>query len=332
MNIYVLALLISLAVWFLVISTTSLLSLPLRRIFFGKNVVTSRRIEQSPASLANILFLLRTLPFFLALILAMGIALPAFLENEPHSTGETVSAKLWLLAFAGALLLAAMMARGARVLWATARVEKRWLAKSQNQLKIAGIEARLYCVESESPLLAVTGILRPKIFVAHRVLRLLSPGELRAAVAHEMDHIRRLDNMRQFLLKITRPPLWLAGAQDSSWTLASECAADEGALARGASVLDLASALVKVAALKQGPILCDHIAASHLLPDLPGSPLAVRFERLQKALENPDCCRARPGRRPWRTIMLVALAILSYIAAVTAVLPAVHEGLELLVR
>src|SRR5262249_55279956 len=164
---------------------------------------------------------------------------PAFLRHEPHSSGEPISSKLWLLAFAGAVLLIAMMARGARVLWATAKVERRWRANSHRELKIDGVGARLYCVNSESPLLAVTGFFRPKIFVAHEVLHLLSPGELRAAVAHEMDHIRRLDNLKQFLLKITRLPRWLGAAQDSSWTLASECAADAGALARGASVLDL---------------------------------------------------------------------------------------------
>src|SRR5262249_53937409 len=155
--------LISLAVWFLAISTTLLLGLPLRRILFGKNIVTSHRIERSPAGLADALFAIRTLPFLLALILAVGIALPAFLQNALHSTGEPLSAKLWLLASAGALLLATVTARGVSMLWATARVEKRWLADSRSELQATGLDARVHCVERESPLLAVTGIFRPRI-------------------------------------------------------------------------------------------------------------------------------------------------------------------------
>jgi Zn-dependent protease with chaperone function len=331
MTFYALALLISLAVWFLVISTTSLLGWPLRRILFGKSAVTGRRMERSPAALADTLFVLRTAPLFLALILAAGIALPAFLENEPHSTGEPISMKLWLLAFAGAIVLAVVTSRGLSMLWATVRVESRWRAHSPNELKIPGVGARVYCVESESPLLAVTGVFRPRIFVAREVVRVLSPGELRAAVAHEMDHVRRLDNLKQFLLNLTRAPRWLGGSQDFSWTLASEVAADAGALARGASALDLASALVKVAALKRGPALGARIAASHLLPDLPGSPLAARVQRLQQVLED-DGSPCEPARPSWKMVLLVALPVLLYLAAVSAVLPAVHEGLEFLVR
>lgn len=333
MTFYALAFSVSLDVWFLAMVATSLIGLPLRRILFGKHIVTSRRMQQSPAATADALFFLRTLPLFLALVLAAGIVLPAFLRYEPHSAGESISSKLWLLASAGALLLAVVVARSVRVLLATARVEKCWRANSQSELKIAGVRPRLYCVESDSPLLAVTGFLRPRIFVSRKVLDLLSPGELRAAVAHEMDHVRRLDNLKQFLLKVARLPDWLGDSQDLSWTLASEVAADAGALARGVSALDLASALVKVATLKRSPALSDQIAASHLLPDVPGSPLALRVQRLQHVLENhPNCAQSEPVRRWWRTALLVALPALVYVAAVSAVLPAVHEALEFLVR
>src|SRR5262249_45927772 len=148
-------------------------------------------------------------------------------------------------------------------LWATARVQKRWQADSRTQLQIAGVDARVYCVENESPLVAVTGIFRPKIFVSRQGLNVLSPEELRAAIAHEMHHVRRFDNLKQLVLNVVGPLERLGGAQSFSWTLASEVAADAGALDRGASALDLASALVKVAALRRGPLLSHQIAASH---------------------------------------------------------------------
>jgi hypothetical protein len=155
---------------------------------------------------------------------------------------------------------------------------------------------------------------------------------LQAALAHEMHHARRWDNFKQFLLKITRPTRGLGGPQDASWMQASEIAADAGALAQGASALDLAAALVKIAALKRGPMLGEHIAASHLLPDLPGSPLEARVLRLQRVIEHPaDDCR-HPARGSSRSISLVALSLLLYIAAVSALLPAVHDALEFLVR
>jgi hypothetical protein len=332
MMFYALALSVSLAVWFLATLAAWLLGLPLRRIL-GTQVLTSRSLERSPAAMADALFVLHTLPLSLALLFTFGVALPAFLRYEPHSTGEPLSSKLWILASAGALLLAVMMVRGARTLWATARVGKSWRANSRGEFKVEGVGARVYCVENDSPLLAVTGIFRPRIFISREVLGLLSSGELRAAVAHEMHHSRRFDNLKQLLLKITRPPRWLGGSRESSWILASEVAADAGALARGASALDLASALVKVAAIKRGPAFGDQIAASHLLPDLSGSPLSARVLRLQHVLEgHPDCRQSEAVRKPWSTILFVALPVLLYIAGVSAVLPAVHEALELLVR
>src|ERR1700752_2622525 len=122
MTFYALALSVSLAVWFLAMMAASLVGLPLRRILFGKHIVTNRRMQQSPAATADALFFLRTLPLFLALVLAAGIVLPAFLRYEPHSAGESISSKLWLLASAGARLLSVVVTRGVRILLATARV------------------------------------------------------------------------------------------------------------------------------------------------------------------------------------------------------------------
>jgi Zn-dependent protease with chaperone function len=333
MSFYALALSVSLAVWFLAMAGASLLGLPLGRIL-RSTVHFAPSLDQSPGAIADVLFAIRTLPLSLALVFTVGFALPAFLRHEPHAIGEPISMKLWLLASAGALLLAVMIGRGVRMLLATSQVENRWLANSRpHMIDIAGNKARLHCVDSDSPLLAVTGFFRARIFVAREVLRLLSPGELEAAVAHEMDHVRRFDNVKQFVLKITRPPRWLGGSQDSSWTQVSEVAADAGALDHGASALDLAAALVKIGALKRGPVLGDQIAASHLIPDLPGSPLEARVMRLERILDNnPGSRRCAATRGPWRAILLVALPVLIYVAAVSAVLPAVHEALEFLVR
>src|SRR5205807_4824700 len=94
-------------------------------------------------------------------------------------------------------------------------------------------------------------------------------------------HVSSLDNLKQFLLRITRLPRWT----DAAWTNASEIAADESALARGASVLDLSSALVKVGRLSHGCPLREPVVASHLLPVTTGSSLEMRVTHLQRLLE-----------------------------------------------
>lgn len=339
MTFYALAVSVCLAVWFLAMAGTSILGLPLSRIFRRAEIATAgmdmeMEKDRSPAAAADILFALRVLPLFLAFLFTVGFALPAFLRLEPHASGEMISAKLMVLAAAGALVLSAMMARGARMLWATAQVEKLWRAHARLEtLIVAGKQVRFYSVDCPSPLLAVTGFFRARIFVSRDVLRLLSRGELQAAVAHEMDHVRRFDNLKQFVLNLTRLPRRLRGSHDSRWGQASEIAADAGSLARGASALDLASALVKIGSLQRGPISREPLAASHLVPDLPGSPLEARILRLQRVLEGDSCCHSKPTiAGGWRVIFMIALSVALYVAAVSTVLPAIHEALEFLVR
>jgi Zn-dependent protease with chaperone function len=329
---YVLVFAVLLAAGFVVMATSSLFAWPVLRLMRSRKALA--RLQASPTATADLLFAIRILPLLLSLVATLGFALPAFVRLEPHAAGETISVKLWLLAAAGGLVLTAMAVRGARMLRATSRAEKIWRADSQVRLvDVAGEQARLYCVNSARPLLAVTGFFRPRIFVAREVLSVLSPGELRTAVAHEMVHVRRLDNFKQFLLRITQPPRWLGANRDFAWVEASEIAADAGALTCGASALDLAAALVKIAALKRVPAWGDGIAASHLLPDLPGSPLQARVQLLQKALESETV--AQPfltARRPWATIAFFAVLALTYASVVSTALPAVHEALEVLVR
>ena len=337
MTFYALAVSVCLAVWFLAMAGASVLGLPLNRVFRRAEIATARmdmEKDRSPAATADVLFALRVLPLFLALLFTVGFALPAFLRLEPHASGEMISAKLMLLAAAGALMLAAMAARGARMLWATAQVEKLWRANArQETLAVAGKQVRFYSVDCPSPLLAVTGFFRARIFVSRDILRLLSRGELRAAVAHELDHVRRFDNLKQFVLNITRMPRRLRGSRDSQWAQASEVAADAGSLARGASALDLASALVKIGSLQRGPTSREPLAASHLIPDLPGSPLEARILRLQRVLEGDPCCHPhRTIAGGWRGIFIVALSVALYVAAVSTLLPAIHEALEFLVH
>jgi hypothetical protein len=285
----------------------------------------------TPGTSAKLLFTIRALPLLLAILVTFGFVLPAFLKFEPRSTGELMDWPLLGLAALGAFVLLVMGTRGLRLVWATRQAQKQW-RRASTRLRIRGIigDVPLYRVNGPAALLAVSGVLRPKIFIGHEVADTLTAGELSAALIHEMAHVNALDNLKQFLLRITRLPRW----SDVEWTNASEIAADEAALARGASVLDLSSALIKVGRLGQGRAMRDLVVASHLLPVATGSSMEMRVTHLQKLLEGhcrPQRNASGSGHKYYR-ILPVLLLVLSYATCVNAILPWIHEALEFLVR
>jgi len=322
---YVLAISLCLAVMFLVLASASLLCMAGARL--GLNMASSA----SPGTKANLLFAARLLPLGLACVVTFGLALPAFLKFEPHSTEEGIGLRLMALAALGALLLAGMVARGAGLLHATRQTQRGWRAQS-DRLNLDGMRVPVYRVEHGASLLAVTGIFRPQIFVAREITEALSPDELRAALAHELAHVSSFDNLKQLLLKITRAPRWLKAlySADAEWTKASEIAADRNALAEGASVLDLSSALIKVGRLKRPPAGREAVAA-HLAPAACTGSLESRVTCLSEMLEGTGAAPARGTKRS-KLVLPVVIALAVYIACINALLPAVHEALEVLVR
>jgi Zn-dependent protease with chaperone function len=222
------------------------------------------------------------------------------------------------------------------MLRATMLLRKQWSSQGE-KLSVEGVNLPVYCVEDSGSLMAVIGIFRPRIFVARRFVRTLSAEELSAALAHEMAHVRSFDNFKQLFLKITRPPQWLNifRLTDAAWTNASEVAADENALTSGASALDLSSALVKAGRLGTKSVLCEAVAASHLLPMITQSSFEVRVAHLQELLEENG--RPRPAARAGAlerhsTTLLWMSLLLVYAASFNTVLPWMHEALEALVR
>jgi Zn-dependent protease with chaperone function len=323
---YVLAIALCLAVMLLVLVGASLLCVPVARVVV-KTLHTS-----IPGKKANLIFGARLLPLALACVVTFGLALPAFLEFEPYSTKEGMGIRLMTLAIFGALLLAGMLARSMGILRATRHVHRSWRERSE-KIEIPGLRVPVYRVEDGASLLAVTGIFRPRIFVALEITEALSHDELRAALAHEMTHVSSFDNLKQLLLKITRAPRWLSVLYDADaeWTSASEIAADHGALAKGSSVLDLSSALIKVGRLRR-PFASREPLASHLVPTACSGALETRVTCLSEILEGAKAMPAHDRNRR-RSMLLPALIIVAlYLACIPVVLPAVHEALEFLVQ
>jgi BlaR1 peptidase M56 len=322
---YALAIALCFAVLFLVLASSSILLLPA--------MLLARRMARAaaPGNGANLLLVARLLPLLLTTVITLGLALPAFLEFEPYSTKEGMGLRLSALAFAGMLLLAGMVMRGWRMVRATSRAQQAW-RKNASRVYLEGIGLPVYLVEHGSALLAVVGIFRAQIFLSREIAENLSPQELRAALEHEIAHVSSLDNLKQMLLKITRPPRWLKAFHDidAEWSGASEIAADHSALARGASVLDLSSALIKVGRLNRTPAIA-HAVASHLIPPACSSSLEQRVMRLSELLQD-SAQTAVHTAQPGKLILAIFLGAAAYTACIHAFLPAVHEALEFLVR
>jgi beta-lactamase regulating signal transducer with metallopeptidase domain len=327
---YLLSISLCCAVFFIVLVGGSALCMWMGRL--SRPAVSSL----APTTAANLLFTIRILPVFLASLATFGFVLPALLKFEPRSTGELVGWPLLGLAILGGCVLVVMSIRVATILRSTRLVAVNWALRSK-KLRLENTDVPVYCLDGSSPgsVLAVLGFLRPKIFVAKQIVDTLTRAELMAAVEHERAHVTSFDNLKQLVLKVTRIPRWLRifGGVDSAWTNASEIAADEAALASGISVLDLSSALIKVAALSTRAVVGETVAASHLVPIESGSCLHARVDHLQKILAGYNFTPDTPARnRTGKIVIPLVLAVITYAACINIVLPWVHDALEALVR
>lgn len=317
-----------LAVMFLAFAGLVILSIPALRVLD----MVARAVK--PKTTANLLFIIRLLPLAIAVMVSAGLALPAFLEFEPHSTREMLDWPLLLLAGLGLGAALTITVRLGQMLYTTRSLRRQW-SSAGSQLPVTITDVPVYCVDGELSLLAVTGIFRPRIFVSRDVARALTTDELAAALRHELAHVGASDNLKQLLLKISRPPRWLPsfGRADLAWTNASEIAADENALARGVSALELSSALIKVGRLSIGRVTPAPLAASHLVPCECGSATMARAAHLRQLLENGAPEEGIGGPLRAHRLAIAGAAMLAvYLAALGTLLPAIHNLLEFLVR
>lgn len=284
---------------------------------------------------ANFLFAARMLPFVLALTASAGLALPAFLKFEPRITHEGFGARLWVFSMLGMAVVIVMLLRAVRMYSNTLRLEQRWLKNanaSDISVQLGHFGIPVYQVSEASSLVAITGLVYPKIFVSKNVVELLQPGELSAALGHEAAHAGVCDNLKLWLLKITEFPAWLmpSGLGIAAWTTAAELAADDAALGSGVSALDLASALLKVARLKSDSSFGGPLAVCHLVPDRKASCLGLRLANLEASLQSPSGVPLQTQSR-FSNLALILLPLVLYAICLSVLLPAIHEAIELLV-
>jgi Zn-dependent protease with chaperone function len=283
-------------------------------------IVFRRLQRQDSVVRAQSLVRLRALPALVGAGTAL-VAATSFLLFEPRTIDEDYGVILKSLALLPLAFFAGSMVRGSLGWFATSRL-MRALTRNADPVTLPGIVVPAVVVDSEFPIVAVVGVVRPRLVVARSVLTHCPADELEAILAHEQAHIDRRDNLSRLALSAMPDVLaWLpvSARIRAAWQESAEHAADDTA-GRGGQEgrLVLAQALLRVARLAGGPV-----ATALPLPTSAlyrGEDLTRRVARLMQPLP-PAASSARWSR--WAvSIVLVACG---------ATLEALHELVEVAV-
>ena len=277
---------------------------------------------------ADFLFAGRIAPAAIAICFVVFIAWPAFLAFEPRHSNETIGLKLSIMAALAACGIAWSFHRVAQAWSDSRRVTSEWMRRAQ-PASIHGVAIPIYRLDHPFPIMAVSGIFRPRLFIANHLLDSMQPAEIAAAVAHEMGHVAARDNLRRVLLRLCPD---LTGNRDARWMEASENAADLFAVRRGTrAALDLASALVKVARATPAGMTMAFPPYLQLLAADSESGLAGRVQRLVELSEQETSLEQPSGVRTLAVAVPLTCALIAYWTS-PAALHAAHDLLERFVR
>ncbi len=283
--------------------------------------------SRTPRSAARFVLVLRLLPFFLSTLFVVGFCVPSYLWLEPAATAERVGLLSVVLGLLGLATWSVSIARTAHSLVASLR-HNRLCRLAGQEIRIPGESSSLVVVEHEAPLLALSGLLQPRLLISRSVLHALSSEELDAALAHEQAHRRSRDNAKRLLLLLAPdvfPFVSPLRTLESHWSRFAEWAADDQATAGDSNrALCLAAALVGVARLGTAARL-PYLSTSLLACD---RDLSARIDRLLHLAPITFCC-ARPAPHRLRSVSFLLAGCLAALFLAPAALSSVHELLEL---
>jgi Zn-dependent protease with chaperone function len=288
-------------------------------VFFAARV-----IGDEPAGSPALWLSVRLFPAALSITFVALVFLPSYWKYEPREMVEGFDVSLTALAVLGVALLATAVARGVLAWRRASRRTEAWLRLAR-PLPLHGTAVPAFEIDVDAPIMALVGVLRPRLLITRGVLDALTGDELAAGVAHEIGHRRAWDNLKRLAMRAAPDLLCtsaVARAIEARWASASEHAADRLACDTGRARCALASALVKVARLT--PPITPIAEPISTLVD--GGDIASRVQRLLEDGE-PQTPRRRVTR-PWLAIALPALVLAAY----SPLLRIVHLATEVLVR
>lgn len=293
--------------------------------------------QWSSATRARFLFALRIFPAMAATICVAAFLVPSYLAYEPRRTGEIVSPNLAALAVVSATGIALAVWRGFAAWRATRRLLADWMRHGESIL-VEGVTIPAHRIEHRYPVIAVIGVIRPRLFIANRVLDALSSEELAAAIAHEVGHLTARDNLKRWLIRACHDVLVIVPtgrALDRAWREATEAAADEYAARFGAfSALDLAASLVKIARMAPVGAKPTMPVGAFLIGDDDTGGIEVRVRRLAQIADAdgpPDDRQAVMLRVATWTCFSLLLIFVALAATNSRVLSALHSSIEQIV-
>jgi len=286
--------------------------------------------SRTPKRAARLLVGLRLLPFALAVLFVLGLCVPSYLWLEPTATSERVGLMGGLLGLLGAATWLNALTRTAQSLFASLR-HNRLCRFAGQEARLPGESSPVVLVENEAPLLAMSGLFRPRLLISRSVLQNLSAAELGAALAHEHAHRTSRDNLKRLLIQLAPdilPFLRPLRTLERTWSQFAEWAADDQATEGDSGrAVSLAAALVQVARMGRGPRL-PFLSTSLLASD---RDLSARVDRLLETL--PVIATPTAQTPPaLRTAGVLLVGCMAALLATPATLAVVHELLELLLR
>jgi hypothetical protein len=283
--------------------------------------------QQSARQCADLLFILRMVPFVVASGVILVFAVPSFLLLEPRAVEESMGAGAVMLGCGGMAVMLAGAWNAAVALVRVARTVARWSSEARviDSCDVDQQPVAVMRTSAAAPPLTAAGILRPRVWLSGAAEFVLTERELRSALRHEVVHVRRRDNLRKLFLRLVAFP---GMAQlESAWREATEMAADDAAVSNAAEALDLAAAVIKLSRL--APFVPPAELTTALVQS-PAESVNARVERLIAWTER----RQTPSKGYSLGYTLCAAVALVATLAVTysEVLVRVHAATEWLVR
>lgn len=278
-----------------------------------------------PRAAARLLLSLRLLPAGFALFVVAALCVPSYLRLEPDATAEPIGIVCLAAALAGIALWGTSLAGGVRAIAGSIRYIRHCERTGQRT------RPSVWVIDESEPLVALAGIVHPRLIISRAVIRALSPDQLAAVLRHERAHRIAHDNLKRLLLVLAPDVFPFArGVREvqRAWVRFAEWAADDLAVAGDSGrSLSLAAALVRVARMSQGrppaPV------SSSLLGD--SADLAARVERLLR--DSPVEEQPRASLYLLGSGVVFAAAVF-FVAVMLqpAALSAVHQVLEQLIQ
>src|SRR5439155_8068701 len=261
-----------------------------------------------------------------ATLFVTAVFLPSYWRYEPRDTTEGFDLTLTACAMAAGGLLAGAGIRGPLAWCRAASRVSLWL-QAARPLRIGHSPIAAFEVDSERPLMALAGVIRPRLIVTRGLMAALSEDELASCVTHELGHWHAWDNLKRLAMRASPDVLFgtsTAQEIERRWASAAEHAADDMAGYHGAAArCAVASALVKVAKLIHEPPVP---AAEPISTLIGGGEIASRVRRL---LDDRTLAPSDARRRVW---IALAAAVVAIGAVYGPLLHAVHYATELLVQ